>query len=336
MVSEELFPFPCRANLHKWGLAQSPCACGQRQTMNHIVDTCPLTKFEGGLNQLHEVDDRQSYGWNLQRLQHSWHNSHCHHSIEHIWLLCLSCTIFKIQIVSYLSKVADFYLPHLHLTLQLGMTLVKFHGDLWRQKTGVRWLLWGTVSITSRHCGKCHATLILIHRFPLSLLFPSSLSSWLQSTNSPYFALASLHFLSPLLFLPLPFSLLRHPHRPTVYTFSPHSSYIGLYLYNAHTAVISCTALYPAIQVIMRHGTIRDAILTCARKPTWVCWIYCTESTTKKCKTEKLKSKNGYAQVRVWGIHVVSPEKEKERLWWEGFAEKEGFKPGMKEWVGDG
>jgi len=46
------------ANLHKWGLAQSPsCDCGQRQTMNDIVDTCPLTKFEGGLNLLHEVDD---------------------------------------------------------------------------------------------------------------------------------------------------------------------------------------------------------------------------------------------------------------------------------------
>jgi len=49
---------PCRANLHKWGHAQSPsCDCGQRQTMNHIVDKCPLTKFEGGLNLLHEADD---------------------------------------------------------------------------------------------------------------------------------------------------------------------------------------------------------------------------------------------------------------------------------------
>ena len=25
--------------------------------MNHIVDTCPLTTFEGGLNLLHEADD---------------------------------------------------------------------------------------------------------------------------------------------------------------------------------------------------------------------------------------------------------------------------------------
>ena len=36
--------------------------------MNHNVDTGPLTKSEGGLNLLHEVDDD---GWNLQRLQHS-------------------------------------------------------------------------------------------------------------------------------------------------------------------------------------------------------------------------------------------------------------------------
>jgi len=36
------------------------------------------------------------------------------------------------------------------------------------------------------------------------------------------------------------------------------------------------------------------------------------------------------------GNHVVSPEQEKERLQWEGFAKKERFKPAVKERVGDG
>ena len=62
---------PCRANLHEWVLTRSR---GQRQTMNHIVGTCPLTQFEGG--QVDSVYSTKwmmtlSYGWNLQWLQHS-------------------------------------------------------------------------------------------------------------------------------------------------------------------------------------------------------------------------------------------------------------------------
>ena len=44
--------------LAQMGPHQSPgCDYNQRQTMNHIVDTCPLTEFEDGLNLLHNADD---------------------------------------------------------------------------------------------------------------------------------------------------------------------------------------------------------------------------------------------------------------------------------------
>ena len=88
---------------------------------------------------------------------------------------------------------------------------------------------------------------------------------------------------------------------------------------------------------LIRYDTIRDDISTCARKPTWVGLIYRTETTTKNCKTEKLKSKNGYATsnstrssaiaegprdascqlIKSLGNHIVSPEEEKERLQWD-------------------
>ena len=63
-----------------------------------------------------------------------------------------------------------------------------------------------------------------------------------------------------------------------------------------------------------KYDTIRDAILMCARKPTWVSLIYCTETTTENVKQKKLKSKNSLcyrSNCKSLGNHVVSPEKEK-------------------------
>ena len=55
----------------KWRLTDTDlCPCGETQTMSHIVESCPLTKLNGGLSRLHSVDEDAvswltSYG--------SWH-----------------------------------------------------------------------------------------------------------------------------------------------------------------------------------------------------------------------------------------------------------------------
>jgi len=33
------------------------CPCGKTQTMSHIVESCPLTKLNGGLSRLHSADE---------------------------------------------------------------------------------------------------------------------------------------------------------------------------------------------------------------------------------------------------------------------------------------
>ena len=48
----------CKACRKRWGQTTSDlCDCGEIQTMSHIVNACPLTKFEGGLQALHEADE---------------------------------------------------------------------------------------------------------------------------------------------------------------------------------------------------------------------------------------------------------------------------------------
>jgi hypothetical protein len=49
----------CGASLVKWGQATDPaCSCGATQTMSHIVNDCPMTRFNGGLSALHTADER--------------------------------------------------------------------------------------------------------------------------------------------------------------------------------------------------------------------------------------------------------------------------------------
>ena len=55
----------CAADLRKWGLASSDrCRCRMVQTMSHIVDDCPVSKFhDGGLQRLYSAADDVAVNW---------------------------------------------------------------------------------------------------------------------------------------------------------------------------------------------------------------------------------------------------------------------------------
>ena len=46
----------CGACRKTWCLTDTDlCSCGETQTMSHIVESCPFTKLNGGLSQLHSA-----------------------------------------------------------------------------------------------------------------------------------------------------------------------------------------------------------------------------------------------------------------------------------------
>jgi len=48
----------CGACRRKWRLTDTGlCFCGKTQTMSRIVESCPLTKLNGGLSRLHSADE---------------------------------------------------------------------------------------------------------------------------------------------------------------------------------------------------------------------------------------------------------------------------------------
>ncbi|VVC35567.1 Hypothetical protein CINCED_3A018421 [Cinara cedri] len=44
-------------------MEQSPlCSCGTEETIKHIVEECPITKFEEGIAKLHEANS-EAINW---------------------------------------------------------------------------------------------------------------------------------------------------------------------------------------------------------------------------------------------------------------------------------
>jgi len=53
----------CGACKKKWNQAAPDlCTCDEKQMISHIVDSCPLTKLNVGLSQLHSADN-EAVAW---------------------------------------------------------------------------------------------------------------------------------------------------------------------------------------------------------------------------------------------------------------------------------
>ena len=53
----------CGACRRKWRLSDTDlCPCGETETMSHIVESCPLTKLNGGLSWLYSAD-KDAVSW---------------------------------------------------------------------------------------------------------------------------------------------------------------------------------------------------------------------------------------------------------------------------------
>ena len=64
----------CNACHKKLGFTDNElCDCGEIQTMSHIVNSCPLTKFDGGLLRLHEADEA-AVDWLTTHIAHANNN----------------------------------------------------------------------------------------------------------------------------------------------------------------------------------------------------------------------------------------------------------------------
>jgi len=115
-----------------------------------VVSQC--TKFEVYMFTRYEAmngGEKCRIWGGLRRLGGNQGHGQCHHTIEpYDFLFDFNRNYVSIfyrfrDVTSYLSKVADFHPPHLHLAPLYGVIPVEFRGDLWYQKTRVHELSCG-------------------------------------------------------------------------------------------------------------------------------------------------------------------------------------------------
>jgi len=140
----------CGACGRKWQLTNTDlCPCGEIQTMSHIVESCPLTKLNGGLSRLHSADEDAV-----------------------LWLTSYgSWNVYEKKITMFITVCWQHYRKWLQTVLKLSEQMSRGSKIIPLNLPGVSTLQWGVgqgllsqallVNIISLKCNTCRTTSII-------------------------------------------------------------------------------------------------------------------------------------------------------------------------------
>ena len=100
----------CGVCRRKWRLTDTDlCPCGETQTMSHIVESCPLTKLNGGLSRLHSADE-DAVSWLTNMVNDTHRRRRSCTPFMYCWLLSLFIYLrlflsLKINLASAMSAL---------------------------------------------------------------------------------------------------------------------------------------------------------------------------------------------------------------------------------------
>lgn len=99
----------CQVNLVRWGQAPDPnCSCGAAETISHIVNECPQTRLNGGLEILRQAED-DAVQWLGMQCKHANADKNTLEESREVELQCFSPCFQIFYFYQYLVYIFKYH-----------------------------------------------------------------------------------------------------------------------------------------------------------------------------------------------------------------------------------